>query len=142
MIELGLSAELLEAIINADSYGFRSLSYRGGGGGRGRCSAARRGSEDFAVKRSLRRCLGRMMTYLLPLLESAPDRPEQTDKSCSASLRFASQSLQLQSPTSLLGNSSTCKLVERAVCLSHPSSSSSAAVPILVSCLASGDFLI
>ena len=143
MIELSLSAELLQAIINADFCGLRSLSYRGEGGDRERCSVARRGSEDFVVGRSLRRWFGRMMTYLLPLLESVPGRPEQTDKSCSASLRFASQAPWLQDPTFLLGNSLTCKLVTRAVCLSHPSFSSSvAAVLILVSFRASGDFLI
>ena len=138
--QLGSSAKLSEAIIDADSYGFRSLSYRVEGVGQRLCSVARRGSVDFGEERSL----SQMMTYLLPLLDPALGRPERTDKSCSASLRFASQSLQLQSPTSLLGNSSTCKLVERAVCLSHPSFSSSvvAAVLMLVSILASLYFLI
>ena len=121
---LGSSAKLSEAIIDADSYGFRSLSYHGEGVGPGRYSVAKRGSVDFGEER----CLSQMMTYLLPLLEPALER---TDKSCSASLRSKPQSL-LQDLRFLLGNSLICILVGRAVCLSHLSFSSSAVTVVLM----------
>ena len=139
MRQLGSSAKLSEAIIDADSYGFRSLSYRVEGVDQRLCSVARRGSVDFGEERSL----SQMMTYLLPLLEPALGRPERTDKSCSASLRSKHLTL-LQDLRFLLGNSLICILVVRVACLSHLSFSSSvvAAVLMLVSFLTSLYFLI